>query len=112
LRPAFASKGGYVILADSPETIGRFEPPTGPATSAAEVPVLRISAAGWRKYLSAHKAPLAEYLAKTKGGESNDIVAQIDALLPILEGLDKLEIVQRTGPDRVAVAVRFTELKK
>jgi hypothetical protein len=112
LRPAFASKGGYIVVADSPETIDRFEPPSGPATSAAEVPVLRISAVGWRKYLSENKAPLAEYLAKMKGGESKDIVAQIDAVPPILEGLDKLVIVQRTGPDRVSVVVQFKELKK
>jgi hypothetical protein len=111
-RPAFASKGGYIVLADSPETIERFDPPTGPATEADEVPVLRISAAGWRKYLGEHKVPLAEYLARVKGGESKDIVAQIDALLPILEGLDKLEVVQRIGPDRAAVVLRFKEAKK
>jgi hypothetical protein len=111
-RPAFAAKGGYIVVADSPETIGRFDPPTSPATAAPEVTLLRISATGWRKYLAEHKGPLAEYLAKTKGGEPKEIASQIDALLPILEGLDKLEIVLRNGPDRTAVVVRFKEVRK
>ena len=49
-RPAFASKGGYVLVAGSPQTIARFDPPTGAATDVEEVPILRISVTGWRGY--------------------------------------------------------------
>ncbi len=30
-RPAFASKSGYILIAGSPRTVARFEPPSGPA---------------------------------------------------------------------------------
>ena len=111
-RPAFASKGGYIVLADSPETIGRFQPPTGSATDADEVPILRISASAWRKYLARHRGPLVEYLAGAKGGDPKELGQHLDVLMPVLEGLDRLELVQRPGPNRVAFVLRLQEAKK
>jgi hypothetical protein len=111
-RPAFASKGGYIVFADSPETLNRFEPPTGSATDADEVPILRISAAGWRKYLKDHRGPALEYLAGLKGADPKEFGRHLDVLLPMLEGLDRLELVQRSGPDRAMLVVRLREAKK
>jgi hypothetical protein len=111
-RPAFASKGGYIVIADSPESIGRFQPPTGPATDADEVPILRVSVTAWRKYLAEHRGPLIEYLAGVKGDDPKDLSRHLDVLVPMLEGLDRVELVQRSGPDRVQFVVRFQESKK
>jgi hypothetical protein len=111
-RPAFAAKGGYVVLADSPDTIRRFQPPAGPATDADEVPILRVSAAAWRRYLGEHGRPVFEYLAGLKGGDPKDMGGHLEVLMPMLEGLDQIELVQRSGPDRLALVVRFRELKK
>ena len=111
-RPCFASKGGYVLVAGSPQTIGRFEPPTAAVTDAAEVPILRISVSGWRKYLTDHRKELVEYIATAKKVEPDALKAQIDALMPLTEGLDRIEVVQRSGPSRVTVALRFKEARK
>jgi hypothetical protein len=111
-QPSFASKGGYIILADSPGTVSRFEPPNRPATDADEVPVLRVSASAWRKYLADHRGPLLDYLAKLQGANPKEFGQHLNVLLPMLEGLDRLELVQRTGPDRVTLLMRFREVKK
>jgi hypothetical protein len=111
-RPAFAAKGGYIVVTDSPETLNRFEPPAGPATDEAEVPILRLSATAWRKYLKEHQKPLVEYLSGLKGSEPKELAGQLDTLLPMLEGLDRLEVVQRTGRDRVMLVMRLREVKK
>ncbi|HEX3147910.1 MAG TPA: hypothetical protein VHR66_07485 [Gemmataceae bacterium] len=111
-RPAFASKGGYIVVAESPGTLNRFEPPTAQATDAAETPILRVSATAWRKYLKEHQKPLVEYLSNLKGADPKELAGQIDTLLPILEGLDRFEIVQRSGPERVMLVMRFAEVKK
>ena len=111
-RPAFASKGGYVLVTDSPETLRRFEPPTAAVTDADEVPILRVSATAWRKYLKDHKAPLVEYIAGLKGADPKELGGHIDSLLPMLEGLDRLEVVQRSAPDRATLVVRLREVKK
>jgi hypothetical protein len=111
-RPCFASKGGYLLVAGSPGTIARFDPPTNPPTNAGEVPVLRISVAAWRDYLKTHREGLTEYLAKVNNADVAGLNAQIDGLLPLLEGLDRIEIVQRAGPDRVSLVVRLKETRK
>lgn len=111
-RPAFASKGGYIVLTDSPATLGRFEPPTGLAIAAEEVPILRISVTGWRKYLAEHRGPLLNYLAGLKGGDPKEMGKHLDTLLPMLEGLDRLELVQRSGPGRATLLLRLQDVRK
>jgi hypothetical protein len=111
-RPCFASKGGYLLVAGSPETIARFEPPKNPPAEAPEVPVLRISVAAWRDFLKAHRQPLVEYLAKVHHTDRAALNPQIDALLPLLEGLDQIDLVQRAGPDRVSLVLRLKDHRK
>ncbi|MBO0700244.1 MAG: hypothetical protein J2P46_17725 [Zavarzinella sp.] len=111
-RPCFASKGGYLLVAGSPETIARFEPPANPPADAAEIPVLRISVAAWREYLKTHRKGLTEYLATVNKTDASALNAQIDGLLPLLDGLERIEIVHRAGPDRVSIVLRLQESRK
>lgn len=111
-RPAFASKAGYILVAGSPRTIAKFEVPKGGAHDADEVPIVRISAATWRKYLNEHRRPLVEFLSKAKGLDAASLDHQLDAILPILDTLDRVELVQRSGPDRATFILRLTETKK
>lgn len=110
-RPAFTSKGGYIVVTDSPETLARFDPPTGPAKEAVEVPLLRISASAWRSYLTTHRAPALEYLAGLKGMDPKELGRQIDVLVPLLEGLDQLEVVHRSAPGRAMFLVRLRDMR-
>jgi hypothetical protein len=110
-RPAFAAKGGYVVAADSPETLAKFDAPTGPATDADEVPILRLSATAWRAYLKQHQDSLLNYLAGLKAGDPKEYARHIETLLPLLDGLDRLEVVQRSAPDRATLIVRLREVR-
>jgi hypothetical protein len=111
-QPAFASKRGYIVIADSPRTISRFEAPTEEATDADEVPLIRISVSAWRNYLKQHRQEIGKFLATAKGVEPAAFDAQLDAVLPILEGLDQIEFVQRSAKDRVSFVVRFKNTPK
>lgn len=111
-RPAFASKGGYLVAASSPKAIGKFEPPTTQPRDADEVPIVRISVSAWRAYLRAHRGPVTDFLARTKGIEPEAMGRQLDGFLPILDGLERVELLQRSGPDRATLVVRLTEARK
>ena len=111
-RPAFTSKGGYIVVAGSPQTIARFEPPTAEAKYADEVPIVRISVAAVREYLKTHRRPLAEFLANAKGLDAMNLDQQLDSLMPLLEGLDRVELVQRSASDRVTFILRLSEPRK
>jgi hypothetical protein len=111
-RPCFASKGGYVLVAGSPTTIARFNPPAVAATETGEVPLLRLSVAGWREYLKSHRQGLTEYLARVKQMDAASLNSQIDLLLPLLEGVERIELLQRSGPERVSLVLRLTEKRK
>ena len=111
-KPAFAAKGGYILAANSPQTIAGFDPPRGDATQAAEVPLIRISVSAWRTYLKQHRTEIGKFLATAKGLDPATFDAQLEAVLPILEGLDRVELVQRSGPDRVMFLLRIQDSRK
>jgi hypothetical protein len=111
-RPGFAAKGGYLLVAGSPQIIERFNPPTQEATEAAEVPILRISVAGWRAYLKEHRKGLVEYLAAMNKTDIETLSGQLDGVLPLLDALDRIELVQRSTPERATFILRLKEAKK
>jgi hypothetical protein len=111
-KPAFASKGGYLLAAGSPQLIAGFEPPTGEATDADEVPLIRVSVSAWRAYLKEHRTEIGKFLATAKGVDPAAFDAQVDAILPLLEGLDRVELVQRSGQDRVMFLLRIKDSRK
>ena len=62
--------------------------------------------------MKTHRKGLTEYLATVNKTDVASLNAQIDGLLPLLDGLDRIEVVQRAGPDRVSFVVRFQETRK
>jgi hypothetical protein len=111
-RPCFAAKGGYLLVAGSPQTIAAFDPPKDEAAVADEVPILRISVSAWRSYLKQHRKELTEFLAQMHKTDPEALASQLDALLPVLDGLERVELVQRNGPDRVSLVVRLVDSRK
>ena len=107
-RPAYAVKGGYLLLSGSPETIRRFTPPANVAPKeTAEVPLLRISFAEWRKYLKANRKPVVDFLASGNGAKPDEVGRKLDTLLANLEGFDRLEIAERVHPDQATIVFRL-----
>lgn len=103
VRPSFAVKGGYLVLATSPDAIRRFRPPSDAAPAGnGEAVVARVSGPALRTYLREHR----EALARAVGGD--DAARTFDQLVALLEPLDRAEIVVR-GTDtgmRLSVRVR------
>lgn len=105
-RPSFAYKGGYLVVATSPDAIKRFrEPKPGPGKSE-ESPLLRFSGAGTRAYLQKHREPLAKFLSATGHGDEKQLLKQIDQAATVLELLDRVEVVTRGDADGVRIALR------
>jgi hypothetical protein len=115
LRPAFAWKGGYLVLASTPEAVRRFVPPAEadpPAVADAEVPLVRLALQGWAGYLRTYRGQLASYLADAYNLPAADAEARIDRLLEGIDLFDGVEVVQRTVPGRAVVTVRLKTLPR
>jgi hypothetical protein len=105
-RPAFASKEGFLLFASSPEAIQRFSL-AGRDIPTDEVPLLRISAIGWRSYLSQYKNEVGDFLAKSTGMSAKDVAAQIDIVTENLKAFDRFEIVAKSKADQATLTFRL-----
>jgi hypothetical protein len=115
LRPAFAWKGGYLVLASTPEAVKRFTPPSladPPAAPDAEVPLVRLALQGWAGYLRAYRGAVAAYLAEGYKLSTAEADARVGRLLDGLDLFDGVEVVQRTAPGRATVTVRLKTLPR
>jgi hypothetical protein len=102
-RPALALHEGYVVLANSPEALGRFADAfkPGAAPSAAdEVPLLRVSFKDLRRWLKERQDVLTPFLAEQHKLTKEEAQQRMARLLAGLEFVDRLEVSQRTAPGR------------
>ncbi len=106
LRPAFASKDGYLLFAGSPEVIQRFAPPVD-AGGKEEIPVVRISATGWKNYLSDHRNEVADFLEKTIGLPGKDGIERIGIIVDNLKAIDRFEIAVKSKADQATIVLRL-----
>ena len=99
LQPAFAWKGGYLVLASSPEAVRRFVPPSrgsdADALPDAEVPLVRLALQGWAGYLRTYRKPLSAYLASAYHLSAPEADARVARIVEGLELFDGVEVVQR-----------------
>jgi hypothetical protein len=96
LLPALSLRGGYLVLASSPEALRRFRPSDGAPAPEADVPLLRISVKDFRAYLRQRRGPLAGALATGKKAPRDEVMGHLDELLAALQFLDRIELRQRT----------------
>jgi len=108
LRPAFALKSGYLVLASSPEAIRRFAPSSSRAANAesSEVPLFRVSLVALRSYLKERRDALTAYAADKNHITKEEAARRLDDLLVGLELFDRLELTQRTGPSQATWTLR------
>jgi hypothetical protein len=97
IRPAFALKDGFLLLASAPEQIGRFAAPTattpdGPAT------LLRVSFKAWRGYIESQGDGLSKLIAEKNPSMSRDDARNhLDTVLSVLKFVDRLEVRHEAG---------------
>lgn len=109
VQPAFAWKGGYVVLASSPDAIRRFQPPVDadPQSTTEELPLARLAFVNWAAYLRAYREPLADYVASTHKLDRAEVRQRLDRLLESLELFDTLDVTQRIANGRATLTARL-----
>jgi hypothetical protein len=110
-RPSFALRGGYLVVAGSPDAIQRFRPPVGAPGVRGEVVLARVSGTATRSYLERHREPLAGFLSKAGNGPEKDVLKQLDQLAAILEPIDRVDLVTRGTDTGSQIAVRVKLVK-
>jgi hypothetical protein len=108
LQPAFAFKEGYLVLATSPEAIGRFH--VAPAKTAwalpGESPVLRLSVRALCRYLEARRGAITAYAARTKDLSVSQADDSLNKLLTVLRFVETVELTQQASPGRLIFRLR------
>ena len=95
VRPAYAQRGEYFVLASSPEAILRFDAKPHKGDDDAQ-PYIRIGWAALDRYLKANAEDLAKAMAAVSGKSAADVLKEFREWQQILELLDATE-VRRTG---------------
>lgn len=102
VRPSFAVRGGFLVVATSPDAIRRFRPPSDVAPAAGEAVVARVSGAAVRGYLREHR----DALARVVGGDAVETGRTFDHLAALMEPIDRAEVVVRGSETGLRLAVR------
>jgi hypothetical protein len=103
-QPALASHKGYVVLASSPEVLGRFADKFEPGAAwkpPDEVPLLRASFKELRRWLKERQDVLTPIMAEQNKLTKEEAQQRMAHLLAGLEFVDRLEISHRATPGQV-----------
>jgi hypothetical protein len=107
LRPAFAVKGGYLVLASSPEAVRRFAAEPAPAPPGQDSPLLRLSLRRFGQLLKDRKASVLDFLGNRKGVPKDQAGELLEGLVWALDLFDTLELTQHARAGRVAWVARL-----
>jgi hypothetical protein len=114
VKPAFALKQGYLLLASSPEGIRDFRKREDKDAEDAAMPLLRVCLRAWGKFLRERRQTVIRHMAAQDGISRDKASEQLEPLLLALDLLDRMELTQRTGAGQVTwtLAVRAAETTK
>src|SRR5205823_3779564 len=111
LQPAFALQDGYLMLANSPETVRRFGTATLGTPSlpvVGELPLLRVSFKGCKQFLSERREAVIAFVADKNQIGKDEVGERLDKLLASLQFVDRLELLQRSsGPGQATLTLRL-----
>ncbi|OWK38676.1 hypothetical protein [Fimbriiglobus ruber] len=111
VRPAYAIKDGYLIVATTPDVIRRFVAPKGAVAPAAPAPVVRVAAKQLREYIGRHGKTVAKTLAALGGKPVEETDRDLTNLFAALELFDKVELHHSAdgGKIRFVVSIDFVK---
>jgi hypothetical protein len=109
VQPCFAVKGGYLLVASSPEAIQAFTPPAADTKPAKEVLLARVHAPALQQYLKAHAADFVKFL--TWAGISPpdaeaSLLEPLGTLTQMLELAEQVEVFAHGLPSGFKLLVR------
>jgi hypothetical protein len=113
LRPSIAWKGGYLVLASSPNAIRRFDPTVQDLvdTKDSDVPVMRLAVGGWASYLRMHREPIAQFAARSNNLSLSEVQNRMDRLLESLDLFEAVVTSHRTEADRATITLKVQTAK-
>jgi hypothetical protein len=113
LQPAFALKGGYLVLASSPAALQRFRasPKETQLPLTGEVPLLKVSLSSWCQFLRERREPLLAYAAVKNQISREQAGQHLDQLLMFLQLFDRVELIQRSNAGLVTLTLRVQTAK-
>lgn len=104
VNPAFALKGGYLVLATSPAEVGRFTV----SAAAEQAPLFHSSLKAWRAYLGSRREVLAEAVSCKGGLTREQALAKVEELRSALELFDRVELRRKVSPGRAMFTLTLT----
>ncbi|MCI0461378.1 MAG: DUF3352 domain-containing protein [Gemmataceae bacterium] len=107
VRPAFALKGGYLLLASSPEAVRRFAAEAGPLPDGPSAPLVRLSLQRLSRVLADRREPLLDFLMARTGLPREQAAERLEGFLSLLGLFDRVEVTQRTEGGRIDWVVRL-----
>lgn len=110
LWPSYGLRGGYLVVASSPDGVRRFNPPSGSVVGA-KAPLVRFSARHLRVYLEAHRGAIAAAAARWSGKPAKEIEHDLAEFSAVLEAFDRMELRHAAGGGKVRLSlhVEFVE---
>lgn len=105
VQPAFALKGGFLLLATSPAEIQGLKLTRPAQTGAKSMPLARLSLKDWRAYLKDRREPLAIALAEREDISKEKARLRIDSLRDSLGLIDRVELRRQAAPGLVTYAL-------
>jgi hypothetical protein len=106
VRPSFAYKGGYLLLAGSPDAIKRFQEPKPASATSGEATIARFSGTATRAFFQDRGGQLAKFLSAAGHGDEKELQKQFEQFAAVLEVVDRIELVTRGDDAGVRVALR------
>lgn len=106
LQPAFACRGGYLVIGSSPAAIGRFAPQISARPSNGG-PFFQILFKPLVTYLRERREALAAYRAAHDGVSKTEVSAGLERVISIFDLLDRIDISSQPLPGGFACSLRL-----
>ena len=106
VRPAFALKDGFLLVASSPEAIARFGAHNALVLSKSETPLLRLSPIELSQLLKQRRAQVIARLQEKQHLTKEDAERNLDQLLGILDLFESVTFSQRSEPGQASWSLR------
>jgi hypothetical protein len=106
LRPAFAIKDGFLLLATSPDAVARFGPHDASGMVKGETPLLRLSPPELARFLRSRRDQVVVHIRDKHRLSAEDAQKSLDQLLSLLDLVDSVALSQRSEPGQASWALR------
>jgi hypothetical protein len=107
LRPAYAYRDGYLLLATSPDVIHEFGMRSKAPDPDADTPLLRISLTALRTFVKDREIDLVAHIAEREKISREESARRVLGLREVLRLLDRLELTQRFTPGQLSLTFRL-----